>query len=341
MTSTPTAPTVPSGAMKWGLAGYGDLPHRRIVPALYGAGQQLVGVWGRNLQRTRAFAAAHQIGVAAESLDDLCRQVDAVYIALPVSAHVPAATTALAHDCHVLIEKPLNVGLHKIEALIETSRQRDLRVGVAYYRRLAPATLRLSQLIGEGALGALQHITVDFCAPFEPAPDHPMYWRTDLSIAGAGVLADAGSHRIDLLSRLLGPATLEQAQLDDLFPGGAERYAAIELRFPQGARADCRFSWRSPTSEADNESGGGARDRLHLRFDQGTIEIAPLDPGVIRITHGGQTRVEEHPPFANPHQALIQDFVDAVRLSRDPVCPVDQALWTDSVICDTLHLARP
>ena len=53
----------------------------------------------------------------------------------------------------------------------------------------------------------------------------------------------------------------------------------------------------------------------------GSIHVDELNAGSLRIHTGDRSRVESHPPAANIHRPLIDDFVDAVRTGREPGVP--------------------
>ena len=287
------------------MAGYGDVAERRVIAALVDAGQEVAAVWGRRPERAREFAARHGIGRVALDVNDLCRDVDAVYVALPVSSHIPVALQAAERGRHVLIEKPLSGGLHQIEPLILELGHHARCGGVAYYRRTLPSVTRLARRLREGELGAVRRVVVDFACPFDPGPEHPKFWRTVKLFAGAGVLADEGSHRIDLLCYLLGRPTLESARLSNRFPGGSERVALIGLRWPAGTTADLVFEW----------THGPRRDRIRIETERGVVELDPMEGAP-----------------ANSHSKLIEDFAEAAAAGRSPACPIKEAAWTDAVI---------
>lgn len=290
--------------MKWAVAGYGDVVVRRVIPALREAGEEVSGVWGRNQLRADAVAARWEIPVATTDLSDLLGEVDAVYVATPVVAHVPVALAAVSAGRHALVEKPLAGALPaEVESLAAEAGKRGVTTGVAYYRRLNPELVALRKNL---ASQEVRHIEIDFRFPFDPAPEDPMRWRTDRSVAGGGVLADAGSHRLDLLCWLLGPPEGVEGQVFDLFPGGAERTAALRLHWRSGTIATCRFTW----------SAGEPTDRMTITTGDGTTVRDPLDAGLA----------------ANPHTPLVADFASAVRESAHPVCPLPDASTVDAVI---------
>lgn len=333
--------------MRWGIAGYGDIVTRRALPALRALGEEPAVLWGRDAHR--AARVAERYGVPRSGADPgvLLRGVDAVYVATPVAAHVPLAAVALDAGLPVLVEKPLAGGLGSGDLGGGGPGRGGLGrgvgpawrcAGVAYYRRLAPAVRRLrAELRGRPP----ERVEVRFRCAFAPGPDDPMRWRTDPAVSGGGVLADAGSHRIDLLLHLFGRPLEVSARLTDRFPAGAERRADLTLRWPHGLTARCVVEWGE----------GAPVDRIELHGDGHTVVLDPLDAG--RLTglgprgdgqptglrprgDGWSPRVDGTPlllpPPVNPHQALFADFVEAVAEGRAPGCPLAEARLVDDVI---------
>ncbi|GGX91017.1 Gfo/Idh/MocA family protein [Streptomyces hiroshimensis] len=296
--------------MRWAVAGCGDVVRRRVLPALREAGEETAYVWGRDA--ARAARTAEEYGVPAGG-DDPGRltAADAVYVATPVALHVPLALRALRAGCHVLVEKPLAGGLGGGGVLAAEAAGAGLCVGVAYHRRLGPAAQQLREALTACAPARVQ---ITFCAPFDPAPEHPDFWRTDPAVAGGGVLADAGSHRLDLLLSVLGPPVRVGARFGRRFAAGAERRAHLSLGWASGTSAECRFAW----------VGGTERDRVDVAAGGRFLTLDPLDAGLA----------------PNPHVPLIADFVAAVREGRAPACPVTDAVLVDDVITAASWAAR-
>ncbi|MFH8791475.1 Gfo/Idh/MocA family oxidoreductase [Streptomyces sp. NPDC017941] len=327
--------------MRWAVAGYGDVVERRVLPALWALGQEPVRVWGRDGRRAAHVAARHRVPCGTDDEDSLTRGVDAVYVATPVVRHVPLVRRVLAAGLPVLVEKPLAGGLG-------TGAVREADggpcAGVAYYRRLAPAVRRLRE---ELRGSTPEHVEVRFRCAFDPGPGHPMRWRTDPALSGGGVLADAASHRIDLLHLLFGRAQEVRARLDRRFPEGAEQSADVELRWASGLRARVLAEW----------SDGPPVDRFEVSGDGWIHTLDPLDSGRLlrrAVTEGGPETAEGRPgsagggpraadggpgaaewllpPAPNPHQPLVADFLEAVADGRPPVCPLSQGHLVDEVI---------
>jgi predicted dehydrogenase len=319
-----TEPEVrPAARLSWGVAGCGDVVRRRVVPALAASHpHRLAAIWGRDKGRATALAASQNVALATDEFSRLCAAVDAVYVATPVSSHLALTAAALDAGCHVLVEKPLNVGLAPVAPLLDRNGAGRPLAACAYYRRLAPALRWLFGAVRAGKFGRVRRVEVSFSSPFDPTADDPMVWRLDRSVAGAGVLADAGSHRIDLLLWLFGRPARLRAQLEDITPGGCERRAALMLQWPNGHEAACSFAW----TEARH-------DRFVVEFERARVSLDPLDSGCVIIsgTEGGDLRLEFE-SAANPHLQLIEDFERAVASGSAPACPIEAALDVDDVL---------
>ncbi|MEV1047742.1 Gfo/Idh/MocA family oxidoreductase [Streptomyces sp. NPDC049916] len=302
--------------MRWSVAGHGDVVGRRVLPALRAAGQEPVFLWGRDAGRAAAAARRWGVGRSGSDPRELLRGTDAVYVATTVDRHVPLAAMASAAGLPVLVEKPLAGALRPGGAALATGPG---CVGVAYYRRLAPAVREVRR---ELAGWRPERVEVRFRSAFAPGPGHPMRWRTERAVAGGGVLADAGSHRLDLLLTLFGPPVEVRARLGGHFPRGAERTADLELAWADGPRAHCAAAW----------GDGPPRDLFALYGGGRSLILDPLDAGELVIHEPGGVRRRVCPPDANPHLPLVADFVAAVATGRPPVCPVTEAVLVDDVL---------
>jgi predicted dehydrogenase len=87
-----------------------------------------------------------------------------------------------------------------------------------------------------------------------------------------------------------------------------EDTCVAHFRFERGATAVLSVS------HAARES----RDTLELFGSEGSAHVPVLNQGKITIVTPEGTREESHPPHANLHQPLVEDFVAAVRDNRAP-----------------------
>lgn len=306
-----------SERVRWGLAGYGDLSRNRLVNALNTKQSRLEVIWGRQLSKVQAFAEEHGIPRATDDLETLMKDVDAIYVATPVNSHVPIVEKALSNNLHVIVEKPLSPLVHSTNHLLQITAAKDVRVAVAYYRRLMPAAQYVKSLLSSQALGRLHRVKVELRSLFAPNASDAKKWRCNPAVAGAGVIADVGSHRLDLLCWFFGKPKMLKACLQNFFPEGCERVAQVELLWHHDISADCHFSWNDNTSI----------DFMQFHFEHGLLVWSPLDAGYLRFCGEQQTWEKHLPPIANPHAALVFAFCEEL-----PSCSVSEAILVDRII---------
>jgi predicted dehydrogenase len=309
-----------SAGLRWGIAGYGDVVVRRAFPAFAALRQEVAGIWGRRPERAAEVARRHDAGQAFPTFAAMLDEVDAVYIAMPVASHVPLARAALEAGRPVLVEKPLGGGLPYDRAGLVDRPAGAPVSAVAYYRRLAPAWLAIRQLTRDR--GPLK-IATSFRTAFAPDTADAKHWRIVPEVSGGGVLADAGSHRLDLLCWLLGPPAASVASLSGHFPGGAERVAKLRLSWADGSRAHVSCEWTD---------SGQTRDSARITGRELEIRLPRIDAGILSVRSGGVTSRRELPPQGNPLVPVLRDFLGCVATGRQPACSLADAAVVDDLI---------
>ena len=108
--------------IKWGVLSTARIGTEQVIPAMQqGEYCEIFGIASRNLET--AETAARQLGIprAYGSYEELLADsdIEAVYIPLPNSLHVPWSIKALEAEKHVLCEKP--IGLNGDEASTGTA----------------------------------------------------------------------------------------------------------------------------------------------------------------------------------------------------------------------------
>jgi len=318
-----------SAGLRWGIAGYGDIVVRRALPAFAALGQEVAGIWGRRPGRAAEVARRAGAGRAFPSFAALVEAVDAVYVATPVASHEPLASAGLEAGRHVLVEKPLGGGLPYDRVRLAAAAAGSPVSAVAYYRRLAPVWLAVRELIRDR--GPFR-IMASFRALFEPGPADPMHWRTVREISGGGVLADAGSHRLDLLCWLLGPPVTSRASLAGCFPGGAERVARLALSWADGSRARLSCEWAA---------SGAARDRVRISGRDLDIRLADAGSGALSLRQSCVITHRKLPSAANPLVPVLRDFLSCVADGGEPACTLADAMLVDDLIRSAVCPAGP
>jgi len=301
-----------SKVLAWGLIGAGDIARKRVAPALRDApASTLVAVSRARPELAEEFA--HAFGVPRWYADwrELVadRGIDAVYVATPVRVHAEHAIAAAAAGKHVLCEKPMAMTVAECDRIIAACRAKGVALGVAYYRRFYPVIARIKEILASGGIGDPVLAQIDAFESFNPQPDHPRAWLIAKSEAGGGPMMDFGCHRLELLLNLFGPVRRVTSLVANVvFTREVEDTAVALLQFERGTCATVSVT------HAAQES----RDTLRIFGTRGSIHVGALNTGVVRVTTGTRENRESHPPAANIHQPLVEDFVEAVLTGREP-----------------------
>jgi predicted dehydrogenase len=153
-------------------------------------------------------AAGDEAGIGAryrDYQDVLARDdIDLVTIATPNSLHEPIAIAALQAGKHVLCEKPLALTLDGARRMAAAAQDSGLVNSVNYRYRWVPSARYLKELLEGGEVGDVRQIFMNYFNASVLDPSAPMQWRQTRT-EGGGILADIGSHLIDLSLWWLGP----------------------------------------------------------------------------------------------------------------------------------------
>lgn len=298
--------------LKWGLIGCGDISEKRVAPALRDLENcELVTVNRANYTKAKDFA--RQFGARKwtkdwrEILDD--EEVQAVYIATPVYLHAEMTIAAAEAGKHVLCEKPMGMNTKECDDMIDACTSNGVKLGVAYYRHFYPAVKRIKDIIASGEIGIVANAQINNFEPFNRKPGEPRYWLLEKDKAGGGPMMDMGCHRIEVFTNILGPIQEAKGFLTNvLYEREVEDTAIAHLLFETGTTAVLTSS----------HAAFEPQDTLDVFGCKGSIHVPVLNEGTMTIKTSDGERVEKHPPHANVHQPLVDDFTRAVLEDREP-----------------------
>jgi predicted dehydrogenase len=137
--------------MRVGVIGVGHLGqhHARLYASL--PGSTLVGLVDADPRRAKEIA--ERVGTAVyDDVGVLLKQVEAVSIAAPTSAHHAVAKQCLEAGVHVLVEKPITVTPDEARELIALARARKAVLQVGHIERFNPVMLKVRPFIRQPAL---------------------------------------------------------------------------------------------------------------------------------------------------------------------------------------------
>lgn len=296
----------------WGLVGCGDISRRRVAPALRDLDNcELIAVSRADAARAESFAA--EFGAKRWHADwrQLIEdpEVEAVYVATPVRLHAEQAVAAAEAGKHILCEKPMALTVAECELMNAAAEANGVRLGVAYYRRFYPAVERIREVLESGEIGVPVGAQINAFERFDPAPDNPRRWLLDKRQSGGGPMFDFGCHRIEVLLNLFGDVKAVNGLTGNVvFEREVEDTASALMQFVRGTQAILTVSHATHDPQ----------DTLEIFGSEGSVRVEVLNEGRLRVSSKDGERVESHPPHANLHQPLIDDFTRAVVEGRPP-----------------------
>jgi predicted dehydrogenase len=258
--------------------------------------------------------------------------LDAVSVAVPTFLHAPIAVAALERGLHVLSEKPLARNGEEGRQMVEAARKAGRVLDVAFNHRRRGDIQKLKSIMDDGELGRPYYAKASWLR----RQGIPMLgsWFTNPALAGGGPLADIGVHVLDYALHLLGePKVLSvsastHSELGPRGLGGNARYTAMKsahkfevedfasafIRLEGGGTLILEAGWAAYREEADlmdftvYGTDGGA--------DLRAVGASDAPVADLRIFKEKDGENADYTVVAEPgraHQAVVEDFIEAVR----------------------------
>lgn len=254
-------------------------------------------------------------------------------VATPPSVRKEIIEELAMAGTHILLEKPLGRNPDEAREVVEICERAGVKLGVLFQHRMRAPSMAAVRLVASGDLGKLG--LVEIAVPlWRDQSYYDELGRGTYARDGGGVMITNAIHSIDLALSLTGPVTSVQAMTATtaLHQMEAEDFAVAGLKFSCGAVG---------TFTASTAMFPHRTEVIRLHFEQASLK---LDKDALEISwRDGRTVIEakdEAPRKVNPllggkhewHQAVIEDFVDAVRQGRKPMVTGREALISHHLI---------
>jgi predicted dehydrogenase len=323
---------------------YPDLPVAARVVAVATAGA------------ASAERARRELGVEATTdLGALLGYPDVAVVdcCAPTGDHARIARAALDAGKALFCEKPLAATAEESAQLVALARERGLTGGVNYHFRQVPAIQEARRRVEAGLLGEVYGFHMRYYRSSSLRRDRPLTWR--FVGPGSGVLADLGSHLIDLALHLLGPIAAVAAHTRTVVaerPGPDGRPMPVEA--DDAAWLDIELAGGGRGTIATSKLVPGAADDLRIEAygSRGALLFDSRDPNMFRIAEGANgpiggtsvatfSRTQRAAALPSPetptsaiqwHLASIAAFLQAYATGAQPHPSLDEGLAVDRVI---------
>ncbi len=307
--------------VRWGVLGTGGIASAFVTDLAGVAGCEVVAVGSRSSGPAQAFAERHAVPRWHGSHDDLLGDPDAdvVYVATPHPHHAHGALAAIAAGKHVLVEKPFTMDADQARTVVDAARAAGVFCMEAMWTRFLPHTVRLRELLAEGAVGEVRTVVADHGQLFAPDTGH----RLNAPELGGGSLMDLGIYPVSWASMVLGPPSRVTAVSDPAFTG-VDGQTSTVLQYAGGAQAVLTTTLWAATPR-----------RAWISGSEGSIDVDPVfyAPTSFTLTrHDGRgERYESPPEVTGEGKGLRFEAAEVARCVREglresPGMPLDETV---------------
>ena len=176
---------------------------------------------------------------AFDRFDDVLEaaEVEAVVIASPPAFHREQIVRSLEAGKAVLVEKPMCISQEEVDEIGTALREAPdglLMVAENYYYK--PLQEKIREFIKDGSIGKVESVSARKLF----AQDAPG-WKSNY-----GALLEGGIHFVAQVSDIFDAAPrCVAAEFPGFQEGEAERSSITRLEYPDGSRAELRYSWNT------------------------------------------------------------------------------------------------
>jgi UDP-N-acetyl-2-amino-2-deoxyglucuronate dehydrogenase len=285
---------------------------------------RLVAVCDKNEAAARAKAEAHGCDCYTSHLELLERDdIDIVHLTVPSGLHARIGVDVVKAGKHIVVEKPIDIRLEAVDALIRAAEANGVKIGAIYQLRAYPAYRRLKQAVEEGRLGRLLHASA-FVPWFRSDEYYADGWHGTKALDGGGALMNQSIHYIDLLLHLMGRATRVAGFTGTLAHDRieVEDCGSAVVLFESGAQGLVHGSTCTYTGHPARVAVHGTRGNVYLEANE--VRLWEVEGEPLERNDGPAAATAASDPRAGldqavrAHAAEIQDLIDAIREDRDP-----------------------
>lgn len=299
----------------------------------------LVAIADKNIDAAKKIAADHDAKIVCDDYKDVCddESVDFVIISVPHGLHHEMTMHALKHGKHVLVEKPIATKIEDAEEMIDTAREKNLKLGVHFQCRFFDAVQEAKKLIDGGRLGKILQANVSVMWYRDDDYYQKSGWRGTWALEGGGSLINQAIHPVDEMVHLVGSVktlfglwdhAMHDIEVDDL--------TAAAFQFENGAFGTLQTSTATKAAFPAKLTIFGSDGAIQIDGNILTIHDADGKEKVIDYAakHGGQVGSAKDPSKFSllAHGRMMMDFCNAIIEDREPVVNGEAALESLKVV---------
>jgi predicted dehydrogenase len=314
-------------SLGFGIIGCGVIAdfHVQAIAGLKGA--HLVGVADQFAEPVARLAKKYGVAFSTTNIAELVARPDIhiVCVTTPSGAHLEPALTAIRAGKHLVVEKPIEITVERVDELLRAADAAKVKVAAIFQSRFGTGARTVKAAVEAGRFGRL--VLCSAYVKWHRAADYYRGWKGTLKLDGGGAVMNQGVHAVDLLQWFAGmPSEVfawKTRRVHEKIE--AEDTAVAALRFANGAHG---------TIEATTAAYPGFNKRIELCGETGSVILEddrilewkfrderPEDAGIRAAGSGVDMGSGSSDPTKinfQGHQMQLQDLVDAIHQNRTP-----------------------
>jgi predicted dehydrogenase len=251
------------------------------------------------------------------------KDIDIVYVVLPVAMHKEYTIRAARAGKHVICEKPMALNANDCREMIAACKDANKLLSIGYRLHFEPHNQEVMRLGQKQIFGKVTKIDTGNGFTYNGDPNA---WRLKKALSGGGALMDMGVYSIQGSRYTLGQepiavkATQEKTRPD--FFKEVDETIFWELKFPSGAKVTGKSSYNNDWSY------------LHVEAEKGKFALEPAFGygGLDGTINGKQMNV----PNNIQQAAQMDDFANCVTLNKQSRVPGEEGL-KDMKVVDAIY----
>lgn len=321
-----------ANSMRFVVLGSGNICRTYLQVAKNLEHAEIVGIVSRS--RNRPAEASNDIPVTP-TLQDMEVEFDAVILATPNGLHHKGAIQAAQLGKHVLTEKPLDINRENMDSMIRSCQMAGVKLGVTYQHRMSPDNQTIKKLIEAGLLGRIFSADFTVYCWRDQAYYNSAEWRGGWAIDGGGPFIQQACHQIDLYAWFFGMPT-DVISMTDRFMHDieVEDHGVGLFRHANGMigtfiASTVAYPGFDPVFTIITEKGtvimqNGRITGWHIR----DLENPSIEPEGALHSGASSAAVTD----TSLHEAIVEDFINAVAENREPFVTGESARETTELI---------
>ena len=320
--------------LRGGIVGCGAVATLAHMPAWRTQkGVEIVAVCDQREEAAKEFARSWGIPGIYRDFSQMLQgeELDFVDICTPPLTHFPLAIQAMEAGLHVLVEKPMALGLSDADEIVSAAKEHNVRLCIIHNKLFSPVVQAAKSLVDTGTIGELVSVEIHSLDVGEHLLSQQSHWCHNLP---GGIFGEYAPHLVYLAVAFLGNIRSVRA-----ITGKCSHFSwvtADELKVLLEAEnwvGALTISCNSPKPSLTVDIFGTKRN-VHLDYYPQTMiqsrsrsgkfynlildRLDLLLPVLTAAASGTVSRFQGRKRSTIGHQVIIQKFVESLRDNVDP-----------------------